>query len=301
MRWFQRHQPKDGSVHIHRFDQTLVGLSIAGPKARDLLAKLVDEDVSNAAFRFMDFREMAVGGAPCKVNRISYTGDLGYEIWMEPAYQRLVYAAIKAAGEEFGIVDFGMRALLSMRLEKNFPTWFRELRPIYGVYEGSMDRFIKLGKNDFIGREAAAQEKAEFDAGTSKKLRRVSLIIDVPHGNGAADVMGDEPIWARVSKDYGVVEAGHGIGAPRFNDAGAVVSFEGDKGAVQGEWRVVGWVTSGGYAHHVGHSMAQGYVPAELADNENAGLFEVEILGLRRAARINIEPPFDPSGAKMRG
>ena len=119
MRWFQRHQPKDGSVHIHRFDQTLVGLSIAGPKARDLLAKLVDEDVSNAAFRFMDFREMAVGGAPCKVNRISYTGDLGYEIWMEPAYQRLVYAAIKAAGEEFGIVDFGMRALLSMRLEKN--------------------------------------------------------------------------------------------------------------------------------------------------------------------------------------
>ena len=79
------------------------------------------------------------------------------------------------------------------------------------------------------------------------------------------------------------------------------MSFEGDKGAVQGEWRVVGWVTSGGYAHYVGHSMAQGYVPAELADNENAGLFEVEILGLRRAARINIEPPFDPSGAKMRG
>ena len=76
---------------------------------------------------------MAVGGAPCMVNRITYTGDLGYEIWMQPAYQRLVYKAIKEAGEEFGIVDFGMRALLSMRLEKNFPTWFRELRPIYGA------------------------------------------------------------------------------------------------------------------------------------------------------------------------
>jgi dimethylglycine dehydrogenase len=73
----------------------------------------------------MDFREMAVGGAPCMVNRITYTGDLGYEIWMAPAYQRLVYRAIKEAGEEFGLVDFGMRALLSMRLEKNFPTWFR--------------------------------------------------------------------------------------------------------------------------------------------------------------------------------
>ncbi len=301
MRWFQKQQPEDGSVRIHRFDQTLVGLAIAGPKSRELLAKLVDEDVSNAAFRFMDFREIAVGGAPCKVNRISYTGDLGYEIWMEPAYQRLVYQAIKDAGAEFDIVDFGMRALLSMRLEKNFPTWFRELRPIYGPYEGSMDRFIKLSKNDFIGRELAAKEKAELDAGTSTKLRRVSFLIDVPHGEDAADVMGDEPIWAKTTKDYGTVQAGHGVGAPRFDATGEVVSHEGDKGAVQGEWRVVGWVTSGGYAHYVGHSMAQGYVPAELATNESNGLFEVEILGVRRPARINIEPPFDPSGEKMRG
>ncbi|RCW86215.1 GcvT family protein [Phyllobacterium bourgognense] len=301
MRWFQKQQPRDGSVRIHRFDQTLVGLAIAGPRARDLLAKLVDEDVSNAAFRFMDFREMAVGGAPCKVNRISYTGDLGYEIWMEPAYQRLVYKAIKDAGAEYNIVDFGMRALLAMRLEKNFPTWFRELRPIYGPYEGSMDRFIKLSKNEFIGRELAAKEKAEFDAGTSTKLRRVSFLIDVPHGEGAADVMGDEPIWAKTSKDYGTVQAGHGVGAPRFDATGEIVSHEGDKGAVQGEWRVVGWVTSGGYAHYVGQSMAQGYVPAELARSERQGLFEVEILGVRRAARINLEPPFDPSGEKMRG
>jgi dimethylglycine dehydrogenase len=97
---------------------------------------------------------------PAIVNRISYTGDLGYEIWMQPAYERLVYAAIKEAGAKHGIVDFGMRALLSMRLEKNFPTWFRELRPIYGPFEGAMDRFVKLEKNDFIGREAAAAEHA---------------------------------------------------------------------------------------------------------------------------------------------
>jgi dimethylglycine dehydrogenase len=65
MRWFERHLPKDGSVRIHRFDQTLVGLSIAGPKSQALLAELCDEDVSTSAFRFMDVREMAVGGAPC--------------------------------------------------------------------------------------------------------------------------------------------------------------------------------------------------------------------------------------------
>ncbi|MGX9145078.1 GcvT family protein [Mesorhizobium sp. 128a] len=297
MRWFEKHLPRDG-VRIHRFDQTLVGLSIAGPKSRDLLQKLVDVDISTKAFRFMDFREMAVGGAPCMVNRITYTGDLGYEIWMAPAYQRLVYKAIKDAGEEFGLVDFGMRALLSMRLEKNFPTWFRELRPIYGPFEGSMDRFIKLEKNDFIGREAAAKEQAE-----GPKLRRVSFIVDATD----ADVMGDEPIWAKVSKDYGTVEKPHGYGAPRFDTAGKEVrgskAAEGAsavRGIVDGDWRVVGWVTSGGYAHHVQKSMAQGYVPAALAEDESAGLFEIEILGHRRPARINVEAPFDPSGEKMR-
>jgi dimethylglycine dehydrogenase len=299
MRWFEKHLPKDGSVRIHRFDQTLVGLSIAGPRSRDLLQKLVDVDVSTKAFRFMDFREIAVGGAPCMVNRITYTGDLGYEIWMAPAYQRLVYKAIKDAGEEFGLVDFGMRALLSMRLEKNFPTWFRELRPIYGPFEGAMDRFIKLEKNDFIGREAAAKEQAE-----GPKLRRVSFIVDAAD----ADVMGDEPIWAKVGgKDFGTVEKPHGYGAQRFDISGKEVrgsrAAEGAsavRGIVDGDWRVVGWITSGGYAHYVQKSMAQGYVPAALAENESAGLFEIEILGHRRPARINVEPPFDPSGEKMR-
>jgi len=300
MRWFEQHLPADGSVRIHRFDQTLVGLSIAGPKSQALLARLVDVDVSSAAFRFMDFREMAVGGAPCMVNRITYTGDLGYEIWMQPAYQRLVYAAIKAAGAEFGIVDFGMRALLSMRLEKNFPTWYRELRPIYGPFEGGMERFVKLEKNDFIGREAAAKEKAE-----GPKLRRVSLVVDAVD----ADVMGDEPIWAKVGDtDHGTVAAPEGHGPKRFGKDGQVATgSEADYGAASvrgirdGDWRVVGWVTSGGYAHYVQKSMAQGYVPAALSTDESEGLFEIEILGRRCPARINVEPLFDPTGEKMRG
>jgi dimethylglycine dehydrogenase len=300
MRWFERHLPGDGTVRIHRFDQTLVGLAIAGPSSRALLQKLVDQDVSSAAFRFMDFREMAVSGAPCMVNRISYTGDLGYEIWMQPAWQRLVYFGIKAAGEEFGIADFGMRALLSMRLEKNFPTWFRELRPIYGPFEGSMDRFVRLEKNDFIGREAAARERAD-----GPKLRRVSMVVEARD----ADVMGDEPIWARVNgKDFGTVGEPHGYGAARFDAAGKIPNgseaAEGAakvRGIVDGDWRVVGWVTSGGYAHHVRKSMAQGYVPAALAEDQSEGLFEIEILGHRRPARINVEPLFDPAGDRMRG
>ena len=290
MRWFEQHLPADGSVQIRRYDMTLQGLSIAGPKSRDVLAKLVDGDVSNDSFRFMDFREMDVNGAPCMVNRISYTGDLGYEIWMSPDYQRKVYDGLKEAGAEFGIRDFGMRALLSMRLEKNFPTWFAELRPIYGPFEASMDRFVKLDKNDFIGRDAAARELEN-----GPNMRRVSFILD----EGSADVMGDEPVWSRLSVDKPIVETPHGHGAPRFDDKG--VQTDKPDAQKEGDWQVVGWITSGGYGHRVGASMAQGYIPAELADTSDDGVFEIEVLGIRRQARLAIEPPFDPSGARMRG
>jgi dimethylglycine dehydrogenase len=254
MRWFEQHLPEDGSVKIERLDMGLVGLSIAGPKSRDVLSAMTDVDVSNAAFRFMDVREIDIANCPTIINRVTYTGDLGYEIWVRPEYQRRLYDAIMKAGKKHGIVNFGMRALLSMRLEKNFPTWFRELRPIYGGFEAQMDRFIDLTKNDFIGRDAAMEEKRN-----GGKLRRVSFVVDAK----TADVLGDEPIF--------------------------------HKG------KVIGWVTSGGFAHFVNKSMAQGYVPKELADDTSTGAFEIEIIGAMRKATIITEPLFDPKGERMRG
>jgi dimethylglycine dehydrogenase len=290
MRWFEAHLPRDGSVRVERLGQRLMGLMIAGPKSRELLAALTDDDVSTAAFRFMDTRAMDVAGCPARVNRISYTGDLGFEIWVEPAYLRSLYLALKDAGAPLGIADFGMRALLSMRLEKNWPTWFAELRPIYGPFEGGMERFVDLRKPDFIGRAAAL---AERDAGP--RLRRVSLIVEA----GDADVMGDEPVWARGIPDPGTIAPPHGTGAARFDSAGRETPKP--DGRVDGDWRVAGWVTSGGYAHSVGLSMAQAYLPATLAERDETGLLEVEILGRRRPARIALAPPFDPEGLRMRG
>jgi dimethylglycine dehydrogenase len=197
---------------------------------------------------------MEIAHCPALINRVTYTGDLGYEIWVTPEYQRRLYAEIMRAGSDLGIVNFGMRALLSMRLEKNFPTWYRELRPIYGPFEAGLDRFVDLTKNDFIGRAAAMEEQR-----TGGKLRRVSMVVEA----GDADVLGDEPIW---HKD-----------------------------------KVIGWVTSGGYAHYVDKSMAQGYVPKELAGNTSAGAFEIEIIGETRKATIIKEPLFDPEGKRMRG
>ncbi|HVH02785.1 MAG TPA: FAD-dependent oxidoreductase [Amaricoccus sp.] len=289
LRWFEARLPGDGGVRVERLGTRLMGLMLAGPRSRAVLARLVDHDVSSAAFRFMDHRTMDVGGVPAMVNRLSYTGDLGYEIWAEPAYLRTLYRAVKAAGAAEGIVDFGMRALLSMRLEKNWPTWFAELRPVYGAFEAGMERFVRLDKA-FVGRDAAAREAED-----GPRLRRVSLVVEAEN----ADVMGDEPIWARTGRDWGAVAPPHGIGAPRFDERGAAVPATDPR--VEGDWRVVGWVTSGGYGHSVGLSLAQGYLPAGLAEREEEGLFEVEILGLRQPARIAIEPPFDPEGLRMRG
>ncbi len=290
MRWFEQHLPTDGSVCIHRYGQTLVGLSIAGPAARDVLSQLVDHDVSNENFKFMDYLETDVAGCPAVINRISYTGDTGYEIWMEPCYERAVYLAIKSAGEAHGIVDFGMRALLSMRLEKNFPSWFAELRPVYGPFEASMERFTKLEKNAFIGRDAALME---YEKGPA--LKRVAFSIDTEQ----TDVMGDEPIWANVGEtDYGTIEKPHGYGAARFDAAGKScppINSQHDE-----NWRVVGWVTSGGYGHYVKQSLAQGYIPAALATGDGNVQFQIEILGQRYTADLALEPPFDPTGVRMR-
>ena len=289
MRWFEKHSKFYKSLKIKRFDMTLHGLSIAGPNSRKVLQKLVDEDISNSKFQFMGFREMNVNGAPCMINRLSYSGDLGYEIWMAPEYQRKVYRGIKAKGAEFNIKDFGMRALLSMRLEKNFPSWFAELRPIYGPYESRMERFIKINKPKFIGQKAAKQELLD-----GPKISRTSFIIDAD----TSDVSGDEPIWAKTEKVYDFIDPPHKHGAKRFNSKGNELSSSNSQ--QDGKWKVVGWVTSGGYAHSIKASMAQGYIPTDLSQITQKGLFEIEILGKRYPCQIMDNPPFDPIGERMK-
>ena len=253
MRWFEKHLPADGSVAVEALGLSLAGLTIAGPNARKLLEKLTREDVSNAGFPFMSIRRMDVGMAPCLVGRVSYTGDLGYEIWMAPEYQRHVFHALMDAGAEFGIGLFGNRALNALRLEKNYGSWAREYRPIYGPLEAGLDRFVAYSKEaDFIGKAGALAERA-----SGGKLRLRAFVMEADD----ADVIGDEAIW------FG--------------------------GAVRG------WVTSGGFAHNAGKSVAMGYVPKEIADE--SGDFEIELLGRRHRARIQATPLFDANFERMRG
>ena len=118
LRWFSRTLPADGVAVESRAD-ALCGFSISGPRARDLLAALTDEDVSNDAFRFLRSREMTIGPATARVMRISFTGELGYEMYLPEEHQVAVFGAIRAAGEPLGLVLIGGRALGSLRSEEH--------------------------------------------------------------------------------------------------------------------------------------------------------------------------------------
>ncbi|HET7725915.1 MAG TPA: FAD-dependent oxidoreductase [Candidatus Limnocylindrales bacterium] len=257
-RWFLHHLPADGSVRFEVLGLGLVGLSVTGPASRDVLAAVApDLDLSTEAFPFMSFRRVDLGMTPAMLARINYSGDLGYEIWLRPEHQRALFDRIMEAGGPHGLRLFGMRALMSLRLEKSYGTWFREYRPIYTIPEAGLQRYVKLD-HEFTGREAYERQLAE---GPSRRL--VTLVVE-PDPEAPADVIGDEPIWH--------------------------------------DGNVVGWVTSGGYGHSVGQSIALGYVPSELAAADGPGGrgFEVEIIGRRRPARLQPEPLFDPQGLRMR-
>jgi dimethylglycine dehydrogenase len=194
---------------------------------------------------------MDVGLAPAIVCRVTYTGDLGYEIYVAPRYQLALFDALRDAGQDLGLRPFGMRAMMSLRLEKSFGAWLREYRPDYTAAETGLDRFIRFAKNDFIGRDAAM---AERDKPPDRTL--CTFVVEADD----ADVWADEPVW--------------------HDD------------------KVVGFVTSGGYAHYVEKSVALGLLPRTLANVDYP--FEIEILGRRCPARLIGEPLLDAQGTRMR-
>ncbi|MGB3184962.1 MAG: FAD-dependent oxidoreductase [Ornithinimicrobium sp.] len=270
-RWFDQELPSDGSVHYRSLGVNLCGLAIAGPASRDLLASVTTEDVGADAFALLDVRAMNIGSIPVLVGRISFTGDLGYEIWVEPAYQVQLFDLLTEAGALHGLTLFGGHALNSLRLEKSYGAWATEYRPIYSPDEAGLRPFVKPDKGDFIGREAMLAARR---VGVTRAL--TAFVVDVASNvdvADVADVVGDEPIFAR------------GI--------------------------VVGSVTSGGYAHHAGASVALGYLdvaaseeaaassPADAAVDTEPG-FEIEILGSMRPARRLRECLFDPTREHLR-
>ncbi|MCZ6797316.1 MAG: FAD-dependent oxidoreductase [Gammaproteobacteria bacterium] len=248
-RWFEQ-QLAGFEVMYSNDSSQLHGIAIAGPKARELLSRITRDDVSSEAFRFRDIRQTFVAGVPAILTRLSFSGELGYEIYVAPEYQLKLYQSIVEQGEDLGIKFYGARALMSLRLEKNWGVWTLDFRPDFSAAESGLDVFINWDK-DFIGKQAAL---AESKQGPAKRL--VAMIVETDD----IDVSNDE--------------------------------------AILKDGECVGYVTSGGYAHSVGQSMALGYVPVELAQAKTA--LEIEIMGGMYAARVIDKPLYDPAGNKMR-
>jgi dimethylglycine dehydrogenase len=182
-RWFEQ-QLAGFEVMYSNDSSQLHGIAIAGPKARELLSRITRDDVSSEAFRFRDIRQTFVAGVHAILTRLSFSGELGYEIYVAPEYQLKLYQSIVEQGEDLGIKFYGSRALMSLRLEKNWGVWTLDFRPDFSAAESGLDIFINWDK-DFIGKQAAL---AESKQGHAKRL--VAMIVETDD----IDVSNDEAI-----------------------------------------------------------------------------------------------------------
>ena len=185
--WIERHLPDDGSVRLANVTGRSGVLTIAGPRSRDLLQALTDADCSKEGFRFFRCRDLRVGMAPVRAQRVSYVGELGYELHHPVEYQRHLYDLLMAEGQQYDIVDFGYRALDAMRLEKAYRLWGVDMSADYTPIEAGLDRFVNFDKGDFIGRDALLRQR---DQGATRGL--ACLVIDVED----RDAHGYEPVRA---------------------------------------------------------------------------------------------------------
>ncbi|MGJ8622439.1 MAG: GcvT family protein [Yoonia sp.] len=239
----------DGTTFESRTD-AMCGFNVAGPQARALLARLTNADLSTESFPFMRSQRITVAGGDVIALRVSFTGDLGWELHCEAGDQLRLYQALLEAGREVGAGPVGSRALMSLRIEKGYGSWSREYSPEYWPQEVGLDRLIKLEK-EFLNKDSYLKVK-------DNAPREQLSLIEVQEVRNA-DATGGEPIFLP-------------DGTP------------------------VGRVTSGTYGYSVGKSLALGY----LKDVAAGTAVDVMILGRPHRGVVLAEPPFDPTGARLR-
>lgn len=205
--WISRHLPEDGSVRLENVTGRTGVLTLAGPRSRELLARLTEADLSNEAFPYMSARWIRVASAPeVLALRISYEGELGWELHLPIEHLRSAYDALVEAGEPLGLADFGYRALESLRMEKGYRLWGADIGPEFTPLEAGLERFVAFDKGGFIGREALLRQREE---GIRRTLACfvVETADALPHG--------DEPVLAgeRVVGYVACAERGHVVGA----------------------------------------------------------------------------------------
>ena len=201
MDWLTQHLAANEDVEIRSLtnDQTI--LVLAGPKARDVLSACSRGDWSKEAFPWLSVRECHIGFSPATVLGVSFSGELAYEIHVPNASLYAVYLALRAAGEPHGLKLFGARAVESMRMEKGFLHWKADIITEYDPFETGLDRFVKLEKGDFIGKEALLKRQAEWPV---RKLATLKVeATHAPAPGGASLMQGERVVGTVTSGDWG--------------------------------------------------------------------------------------------------
>jgi len=198
MRWF--HDYLGEEVEVKDISDATVGFSLSGPNSRKVLEKLTDGDIG--ALPFMGCGAFDIGLHRVKIGRLSVAGELGYEIHCPAVHHIALRKLLLEAGADLGIGEYGFNALLSLRLEKSFGIWSAEFTQAYTAAQTGMDRWIAWDKGDFVGKDAATQERD----GNGPAQRLVTL-----HVNAAdADASGYEPVWKDGRRVGFVTSGGYG-------------------------------------------------------------------------------------------
>jgi glycine cleavage system aminomethyltransferase T/glycine/D-amino acid oxidase-like deaminating enzyme len=267
--WFQRHLPADGSVTFTDMSSALCTIGVWGPKARDLVASVVEGDVSNEGFPYGAVREMLIDGIPVTMLRISYVGDLGWEIYTKMEHGLRLWDTLWEAGQAHGVVPVGIGVYaVTGRIEKGYRLMGSELESEYNPVEAGLAR-PKVKSADFIGKAAYLKAREEGPAAVMCTL----AVLDHKNAKGMPRFMtgGNEPI---VTKD-----------GERIVDSKGRVSR----------------VTTAGAAPSLGQYLLLAYLPPEHAveGNELRVMYMNELFPVT-VARVGSQPLFDPDDARMK-
>jgi 4-methylaminobutanoate oxidase (formaldehyde-forming) len=205
--WLRRHLPDDGTVTLRDVTASRVCFGLWGPRARDILASLTRDDVSNEGFPFLTAREITVGPVPLLALRVTYVGELGWELYAPSEYGRTLWTTLWDAGAPLGMVAGGYRAIDALRLEKGYRVWSSDITPDENPFEAGLGFAVALDKpGGFLGRDALIAAKA---AGPRKRLR--CLVLDDPR----SVCLGNEPVRVDGEVVGRVTSGGYGFAVER--------------------------------------------------------------------------------------
>ncbi|TPJ50769.1 MULTISPECIES: FAD-dependent oxidoreductase [unclassified Mesorhizobium] len=256
--WIARNIPPDAHAIVTDVTSSYAVLALMGPRSRDLLGKLSSADLSNAGFPFATIREIDIGYATAYANRMTYVGELGWELIVPTEFAVGVYEALHEAGGEFGLLDAGYYALDALRIEKGFRAWGRELTPDITPWQAGLGFAVAMDKpGGFIGRDALVEAKPS----TAPAKRIVLFTLD------HAEPM----LWG-----------------------GELILRDG---------KPVGEVRSAAYGHTLGRSVALGLIENETGVDAAflaSGRFEIDLAGVRHAAKAHLRTPYDPKSERVK-